>query len=67
MDQLIVILEGQVVNVDKFGDNDDSDSDGNTYIIYPNEILGLECIRPDDLSLHQDFDFDYIKNPIVLQ
>jgi len=52
MDQLIVILEGQVVNVDKFGDNDDSDSDGNTYIIYPNEILGLECIRPDDLSLH---------------
>ena len=65
MDSVDVILEGHVINFDEFGDSDDSES--NVYILYPNEILGLECIRPIDISIHHDLDFKFDTQPIVLK
>ena len=62
MDSLNVILEGHVLNIDDYADEEDS-VEGNVYILYENEILGLECISRKDLSMHHDLDFS---NPIVL-
>lgn len=58
MDSLNVILEGHVLNIDDYAESEDS-ADGNVYILYPNEILALECIKPIDLSMHYDLDFNF--------
>ena len=37
------------------------------YILYPGEILGLECIPRVDISLHHDLNFNFDTDPIVLR